>query len=184
MKKSLLFFLFLLIILGCKKKNQNAGSASLKLTINGTEESFSMSDPDYNNLAFGDCFNLSGSGSLVEILTIGDFNNGSFDLWPGNGTISNNNYGCQINSADYCGTPHFEIWVNGNLNTRLEQLYNVPIFKLEPSANSTVTVSDLGQNKGSVSWSGNLNILDFNSDVLGVLPASFNANNVTIIDNR
>jgi hypothetical protein len=184
MRKFLFLILIPLAILGCKKKNQSTGTASLKLTINGQEEIFSMSDPDYNNIDNGNCFSWTGSGALVENLVIGDFTNGDFTLWAGNGNISNNNYNCQVNATDYCGTPHFEIYVAGDLNTRLEQLYNTPIFKLEPSANGTVKVSDLGQGKVSLSWSGNLNVMDFNSNILGTLSSTFAANKVAVTDNR
>ena len=181
LSKIILSTLLIFTVLSCNKNNGvQEGTATLKLTINGQQESFDMSDPDVNSINNGNC---NGS-SIVDYMSLGDFENGTFDFWAGNATLTNNTYSCVQNAQNFCASPHIEIYVMGTLDNRLEDIYNVPIFRLEPSSNTTIEISELGQGKVSVSWSGNLNVLDFGGNIIGVIPATFNADKVSVDDFR
>jgi hypothetical protein len=185
LSKIILSTLLIFTVLSCNKNNGvQEGTATLKLTINGQQESFDMSDPDMNSINNGDCIDFVNGSSIVDYMSLGDFENGTFNFWAGNATLTNNTYSCIQNAQNFCASPRIEIYAWGTLDNRLEDIYNVPIFRLEPSSNTTIKISELGQGKVSVSWSGNLNVLDFSSNIIGVIPATFNADKVSVDDFR
>jgi len=190
MKKIISMVLILTILVGfqsCKKDNDlksSNGGATLTLTINGQAQSFPMSDPDWNMINEGDCISWSGGSALIDYIDIGNFNNGNFTLWVGNEPVTNMTYRCEQDAQDFCNTPKIDIYISGDLEDRLKDIYNQPIFRLEAQGNTDCTVSNLSSNSISMNWSGRIEVLGFGSNVLGVHDATFKATNAPIDDVR
>ena len=172
-------------LFSCKKDDDsnNNSDGYLSIMINGQQESFSMSDSDWNTINDGTCFS-SSNPTTVDNVDIGNFENGSFTLWVGDEPVTNMTYKCKQNATDYCGTPRAVIYVGGDLEDRLEDLHIEPIFRLEPKGDYDCTISGLTSNTISINWQGELQVMGFNSDVLGTYKATFIANNVAIDDVR
>jgi hypothetical protein len=202
MKKTIIFqlcllFLFSFSFSGCKKKNtkNSSGTATLKLTINGQQESFDFGyqesttyiEPDCQ-LNTSDCIELSGPGALVESIYVSG-ENGNLSFFAGQGiTITNETYSYVADPSNsvegFCNVNHFDIYAMGDLESRLQDIYNVPISRLVPANNGTISFSGLGSGKVNINWTGTLNVLDFNGSILGTFSAVFTAQNVPYYDFR
>lgn len=189
MKKIISIVVVLTLFVGfqsCDSEKNNpssSGGATLTLTINGQAEPFPMSSPAWNTINDGNCINWSG-GSLVDNIDIGNFNNGSFTLWVGDNPVTEMTYRCEQDAQDFCGTPNIDIYVSGDLEDRLEDIYNQPIFMLEAQGETDCNVSNLSSNSISMNWAGKIEVLDFSSNVLGVHNATFIATDAPIDDVR
>jgi len=117
-------------LFSCKKDDDsnNNSDGYLSIMINGQQESFSMSDSDWNIINDGDCIDLISNPTTVDYVDIGNFENGHFTLWVGDEPVTNMTYKCKQNATDFCGTPSAVIYVSGDLDDRLEDLHNEPIL--------------------------------------------------------
>ncbi len=194
MKKLTSIVVLITLLIGfqsCKKEDDSvanmsssSGGATLTLTINGQSEPFPMSSPDWNVINDGNCISWSSGGSFVDYIDIGNFNNGHFTLWVGDNPVTNMTYKCEQDAQEFCSTPRIEIYSGGDLEDKLESIYNEPIFRLEAQGKTDCTVSNLTSNSISMNWAGKIEVLGFSSNVLGVHNATFIATNVPVDDVR
>ena len=180
--------LFMVVVLAssCNKdeeENNNgnssqAGVATLKLYYGGSWKTYDLTGDTY--LGKSDCL-----GSWRESVNFGESDVVDFSLGDQTAANSTFNY-LEDDSNNWCENADVTIYAWGDIGSDLEDHYGVPVYSvIESNGDGQFSISNLANNKISMSWSGNVTIRSSSwAAPLAVIPATFTATNEPYEDFR
>jgi hypothetical protein len=154
-----------------------AGVATLKLYYGGSWKTYDLTGD--TKLDKGDCF-----GSWEEYVGFGIWDGVTF--WLGDQTAANSTFNYLEDDPTLCEYADVSITSFGDIASDLEDHYGVPVYSIiDTNGDGQFSISNLANNKISMSWSGNVTIrVSTFYDVLAVIPATFTVTNEPYEDLR